>query len=78
MSVSEAASAEIAGFPPLLRTGALAAAVVDLARRLDDGPGDRDAAGLVRELRLALAELRRLAEAVPEGGLDVSDATMDH
>jgi hypothetical protein len=78
MTVSEAASAEIAAYPPALRSSALAAAVQDLARRLDDGPGDRDAAGLVRELRLALQDLRRLAETVPEGGLDVSDATMDN
>jgi hypothetical protein len=38
---------------------ALARAAVDLARRLDEHPGDRAAAMLVRELRLVLGDLRR-------------------
>jgi hypothetical protein len=38
---------------------ALARAAVDLARRLDAGPGDRAAAMLVRELRLVVGDLRR-------------------
>jgi hypothetical protein len=38
---------------------ALAQAAVDLARRLDAGPGDRAAAMLVRELRLVVGDLRR-------------------
>jgi hypothetical protein len=37
---------------------ALARAAVDLARRLDERPGDRAAAMLVRELRLVMGDLR--------------------
>jgi hypothetical protein len=39
----------------------LAAVAVDLARRMDAGPGDRDATGLAHELRMLLLELRRQA-----------------
>jgi hypothetical protein len=50
----------------------LAASILELARRLDEGPGDREAASLARELRLGLAELWRRApvlevEEVPGG-----------
>jgi hypothetical protein len=38
---------------------ALARAAVDLAGRLDEHPGDRAAAMLVRELRLVMGELHR-------------------
>jgi hypothetical protein len=38
---------------------ALARAAVDLARRLDEHPGDRAAAMLVRELRLVMGQLQR-------------------
>jgi hypothetical protein len=38
---------------------ALARAAVDLARRLDTGPGDRAAAMLCRELRLVMGDLHR-------------------
>lgn len=48
---------------------ALARAAVDLARRLDAGPGDRAAAMLVRELRLVVGQLR--AQAKGEGTSDV-------
>ena len=40
----------------------LATALVDLARRLDAGPGDRSAAMLSREMRLLLAELKQCEE----------------
>lgn len=48
---------ELAGLPEALRESTLAAAVLDLASRLDGDPTDRDAAALTRELRLVLAEL---------------------
>jgi hypothetical protein len=48
---------------------ALAQAAVDLARRLDAGPGDRAAAMLVRELRLVMGQLR--AQTKGEGTSDV-------
>ena len=78
MTVTEAAVAEVAELPERLRTSTLAAAVLDLARRLDAGPGDRDAAGMVRELRLALAQLRGWAAETGEDTLDVGDAAMGH
>jgi hypothetical protein len=40
----------------------LATAVLDLAQRLDAGPGDRAATMLVREIRLSMAELARQTE----------------
>ena len=40
----------------------LAAVAVNLARRLDSGPGDRAASMLVRELRLVMVELWRQAK----------------
>ena len=47
-----------------LSRSALGRAAVDLARRLDEHPGDRAAAMLVRELRLVMADLSRRA---PDG-----------
>jgi hypothetical protein len=79
VNVSEAAALELAGLPVPLRTSTLAAAVLDLARRLDAEPADREAVDLARELRIALAALRARAAAAPsEGVLDVSDAAMGH
>ncbi|QLQ10952.1 MAG: hypothetical protein HZY75_11980 [Nocardioidaceae bacterium] len=73
-SVARAAAAELAGLPQSLRDSTLAASVLDLARRLDGEPGDRDAAGLSRELRLSLAQLHGLASATPTDVLDVTNA----
>ena len=55
MTLVEAVEAEVdgSGVP-----GALAAAAVDLARRLDAGPGDDAAVRLLRELRVTMAEVR--------------------
>jgi hypothetical protein len=44
-----------------LAASALGRASVDLARRLDAGPGDRAAAMLARELRLVMGNLQRRA-----------------
>ena len=41
-----------------LQSSVLARAAVDLARRMDAGPGDRSAVMLSRELRLVMAGLR--------------------
>jgi hypothetical protein len=60
-AVERAAKAELKALPAVLRSRALAAAVLELARRLDNDPPDREAASLARELRLALADLRRQA-----------------
>jgi hypothetical protein len=42
-----------------LAQSALGRAAVDLAKRLDAGPGDRAAAMLARELRLVMGDLHR-------------------
>lgn len=42
-----------------LAASALGRAAIDLAKRLDAGPGDRAAAMLVRELRLVMGQLQR-------------------
>jgi hypothetical protein len=55
MTVVEAVQAELEG---LGAPGALAAAAVDLARRLDGSPGDDAAVRLLRELRQTMAEVR--------------------
>jgi hypothetical protein len=68
--VTRAAKAELERLGPELAGSTLAAAVLDLAGRLDAEPTDRDAVDLSRELRIALAELHRRAEAnQPEGGI---------
>lgn len=59
MSVQEAARGELALLSEGMRSSVLAAAVLDLAARLDGEPTDRDAAALARELRLLLVELHR-------------------
>jgi hypothetical protein len=69
--VSKAARAELKALPAPLRTSTLAAAVLELARRLDNDPPDREAAQLARELRLALAELHRQAGVDDEEVIDV-------
>ena len=79
MTVSAAAREEVAALPEALRTSTLAAAVLDLAGRLDAGPTDRDATGLARELRITLVALQAAAAAATtEGSLDVGDAAMGH
>jgi hypothetical protein len=69
--VEKAAVAELKALPVPLRTSTLAAAVLELARRLDGDPADREAAQLARELRLGLADLRRQAGVDDEEVIDV-------
>jgi hypothetical protein len=78
VSVLKAARQDLAVLPEILRKSALGAAVLDLARRLDDGPADREAVDLARELRIALGALHAQAANRPEGVLDVSDPAMGH
>jgi hypothetical protein len=61
-ATERAARAHLRTLPPELAAGPLARAVIDLARRLDDGPADTAAVLLVRELRLALQDLRSQAK----------------
>jgi hypothetical protein len=69
--VERAARGELKALPAPLRTSTLAAAVLELARRLDGDPADREAAQLARELRLGLAYLRRQAGVDDEEVIDV-------
>jgi hypothetical protein len=69
--VERAATAELRALPKALRISTLAAAVLELARRLDNDPPDREVALISRELRLALADLRRQAGVVGEVLIDV-------
>lgn len=54
-AVERAAGAELRTLPEDVRGSTLAKAVLNLARRLDDDPADREAVLLARELRLSLA-----------------------
>lgn len=56
MTVVEAVRAELDALPEVAASP-LATVLLDLAQRLDAGPGDRTAVALSRELRLVLAEL---------------------
>jgi hypothetical protein len=75
-AVERAAQAELKALPVPVRTGALAAALLELARRLDGGPADREAAHLARELRLGLADLRRQAGVDEQEVIDVRDRAL--
>lgn len=61
--VEKALKADLATWGAALATSALGEAALVLARRLDGDPADREVTALARELRLTLAELRRLAGA---------------
>ena len=75
--VLKAAQVELTTFPVPLQRSTLAMAVLDLARRLDAGPEDREVTAITRELRLVLGELRRLAALeADEGVFDVGRAEM--
>jgi hypothetical protein len=56
-SVANALMSELAAFSDPARSSALAVTAIDLARRLDSGPGDQISVLLARELRLTLGEL---------------------
>jgi hypothetical protein len=58
-AVEKAARAELRALPAEVRESTLAKAALNLARRLDAEPADREATMLARELRLTLAELHR-------------------
>jgi hypothetical protein len=57
-AVERAARAELAALGVSTAASTAARAALELARRLDDGPGDRSAVMLSRELRLIFADLR--------------------
>jgi hypothetical protein len=68
-SIETAVRTQIRGLGVRIEADALAAVAVNLAGRLDAGPGERDAVGLAHELRMILVELRR--QAGDEGTSDV-------
>lgn len=71
MSVEAAARKDLANFPPYMRTGAIAACLLTLARRYDNGLGARDACLVSREIRLAIKALSELAPlAIPADPVD--------
>jgi len=70
-NVEKAARAELRSLAGPVRGSALAAAVIVLAQRLDDKPGDAVASMLVRELRQAMVYLHR--QAPEDDTSDVSD-----
>jgi hypothetical protein len=70
MTVEDACRGELAGLPDGVRTSTLAAAALDLARRLDTGPPDREAALLARELRVTVGELRARSGVAAPGDVD--------
>lgn len=61
--LEKALSTELASWGDGLAGSTLAEQALLLARRLDAGPPDREAAVLSRELRLVVGELRALAGA---------------
>ncbi|WP_080671670.1 hypothetical protein [Salinispora cortesiana] len=66
MSVRDALEADLGEMPPAVRDSAMAAVARRLAGVLDEGCGARDAASVSKEIRAALADLRTMADAVPE------------
>jgi hypothetical protein len=56
-ATERAARAELRAIGVTPASSALGTAIVDLAKRLDEHPGDRAASMLCRELRLAMAAL---------------------
>ncbi len=61
-ATEKAARAYLRTLPAELARGPLARAVIDLAKRLDSDPADTAAVLLVRELRMALGDLRGQAK----------------
>jgi hypothetical protein len=69
--IGDAVRSELETLPEGLVRSALAETALELGRRLDSGPADREAVLLARELRLVLGELRRR---VPEDNADDVEA----
>jgi hypothetical protein len=77
-AVTRAAEVELKALPKALRASTLASSILELARRLDADPADREAALLARELRLALSDLRRQG-GVEEGEvIDLRAGSLEH
>lgn len=71
-TLEESVMVDLAMLPSAMRRGGVARVAVMSARILDEGGlTPRDAAGFMRELRLALAQLREMAPGEVKG--DVTD-----
>lgn len=72
LTLEESVRADLAEMPLKMRRGGVARVALSCARILDQGGlSPRDAAGFMRELRLALAQLREMAPGEVKG--DVTD-----
>ncbi len=70
--MEEAVRSDLAQLPESMRKGGVAAGALHCARILDEGGlAPRDEAGYVREVRLALGQLREMAPGDVKG--DVTD-----
>jgi len=73
-TLEESVKNDLAALPAAMRRGGVARVALSCARILDESQGGlspRDAAGFMRELRLALAQLREMAPGEIHG--DVTD-----
>jgi hypothetical protein len=66
VSVRDALESDLSGMPEAVQRSTLAAVARELATVMDSTPGARDAASVAKEMRAALADLKVMAEAVPE------------
>jgi hypothetical protein len=70
MSAEKAIRSELDRLEVQPEQSLLATAALDLAQRLDAGPGDRAATMLVHEMRLTMAELAKQTEGGAGGELE--------
>jgi hypothetical protein len=64
--VRDALEADLEQMPRRVQESTLAAVARELAAVLDSQPGARDAASVAKEMRAALADLKTMADMVPE------------
>lgn len=68
LTLEESVRTDLAELPEKMRRGGVARVALSCARVLDQGGlSPRDAAGFMRELRLALAQLREMAPGEVKG-----------
>lgn len=65
-AVLAALESDLRGMPARVQASTLAAVARALADQLDEGIGARDAASVAKEIRACVADLRVMAEMVPE------------
>lgn len=65
-AVLAALEVDLRAMPQRVRESTLAAVARSLAEQLDEGIGARDAASVAKEIRACVADLRVMADMVPE------------